>query len=163
MKPPTKIRPVLVSPLRGRPRVFQPERPAASQDAAYRRLATVTTHAEVDDIGDEWVDRYGPPPPPAQALLAVGHLRAECARIGVREVAVAKDVARIAPLALRTSGRIRLQRRFPKAVYKEDLEQLVLPLPRGVTAQGQAADFLTTVLAELVPAEDTSQQRAPAG
>src|SRR5213083_2907806 len=77
---------------------------------AYRRLATVTTHAEVDDIGAEWLDRYGPLPQSATALLAVGHLRAECARIGIREVAVAKDVARISPVELRTSGRIKLQR-----------------------------------------------------
>src|SRR5436305_7420466 len=118
---------------------------------AYRRLATVTTHAEVDDIGDEWLDRYGPLPKPATALLAVGHLRAECARIGVREVAVAKDVARIAPLELRAAARIRLQRRHPKAVYKEDLQQLVLPLPRN--AGSQTADLLTELLQELIPAE----------
>ena len=55
---------------------------------AYRRLATVTTHAEVDDIESEWLDRYGPLPEPAEALLRIGHLRAECARLGVREVAV---------------------------------------------------------------------------
>ena len=35
--------------------------------------------AEVDDIRAEWVDRYGPPPAPAEALLAVARLRAECA------------------------------------------------------------------------------------
>ena len=55
---------------------------------AYRRLATVTTHAEVDDIDSEWLDRYGPLPDPARALLRIGHLRAECARLGIREVAV---------------------------------------------------------------------------
>jgi transcription-repair coupling factor (superfamily II helicase) len=114
---------------------------------AYRRLATVTTHGEVDDIRDEWLDRYGPLPSPADALLAVGHLRAECARIGVREVAVARDVARLSPLALRAAARIRLQRRAPKAVFKEDIQQLVLPLPRGANA----AEFVATLLKELVP------------
>jgi TRCF domain len=29
---------------------------------AYRRLASVTTQAEVDDIRTEWQDRYGPVP-----------------------------------------------------------------------------------------------------
>ncbi len=38
---------------------------------AYRRLAAVTTEAEVDDIAAEWVDRYGPVPPEAEALLEV--------------------------------------------------------------------------------------------
>ncbi|MGH8921976.1 MAG: TRCF domain-containing protein, partial [Actinomycetes bacterium] len=124
---------------------------------AYRRLATVTTHAEVDDIGGEWLDRYGPLPDPARALLGIGHLRAECARTGVREVAVVKAggglvsggfTARLLPLALPASGRVRLSRLWPKAIYKEDSGQLVLTLPRG--AEG-AAD-LAGLLAALVPA-----------
>ncbi len=98
---------------------------------AYRRLATVTTDAEVDDIRNEWVDRYGPLPPPAEALLAVGRLRAAAARTGVREITVARDVARLSPLALKTSQQIRLQRLHPKAIYKEDAEQVVLPLAKG--------------------------------
>ena len=38
---------------------------------AYRRLAAVTTEAEVDDIRAEWEDRYGPIPDEAAALLEV--------------------------------------------------------------------------------------------
>ncbi|HZN16285.1 MAG TPA: TRCF domain-containing protein, partial [Acidimicrobiales bacterium] len=95
---------------------------------AYRRLATVTTDAEVDDIRTEWLDRYGPLPPPADALLAVGRLRAAAARWGVREITVARDVARLSPLELRTSQQIRLQRLHGKAIYKEDLAQVILPL-----------------------------------
>jgi transcription-repair coupling factor (superfamily II helicase) len=116
---------------------------------AYRRLAAVTTHQEVDDIENEWLDRYGPVPKPAAALLEVAHLRAECARTGVREVAVARDVARLGPLALKTSQTIRIQRRYPKAVYKEDLGQVVLPLPRGANA----AEHVRAFLAEVVPDE----------
>jgi len=70
----------------------------------------------------------------------------------VREVTVARGTARLAPLALATSRRIRLQRLYKDAVYKEDLEQLVLPLPRG-TATPQ---YLVEVLRELVPAEEPS-------
>ena len=33
---------------------------------AYRRLAAVTTEAEVDDIRAEWEDRYGPVPAPGR-------------------------------------------------------------------------------------------------
>ncbi|MGI8683994.1 MAG: transcription-repair coupling factor, partial [Acidimicrobiales bacterium] len=117
---------------------------------AYRRLSTVTTHVEVDDIRDEWLDRYGPLPPPAEALLAVGRLRAECARTGVREVNVSRDVVRLAPLALRTSQTIRLRRLFPKAVYKEDIAQLVVPLVRGA----EPVEAVLALLATLVPAGD---------
>jgi len=125
---------------------------------AYRRLATVTTRAEVDDIRTEWLDRYGPLPVPAEALLRIGMLRAECARTGVREATVVKGgsglsggvaTARLAPLVLKTSARIRLQRRWPKAIFKEEIGQLVVPVPRGV----DPAEMLTGMLAELVPAE----------
>jgi transcription-repair coupling factor (superfamily II helicase) len=119
---------------------------------AYRRLATVTTQGEVDDIREEWLDRYGPVPEPAERLLAIGRLRAACARTGAREVAVARDVARISPITLRTSAAIRLQRLHPKAVYKEEIGQVVLPLPRGA----HPADFLTQFLEEMVPVETTS-------
>jgi len=117
---------------------------------AYRRLSTVTSHAEVDDIHGEWLDRYGPLPPPAEALLAVGRLRAECVRTGVREVNVARDVVRLAPLVLKTSQAIRLRRLFPKAVHKEDLAQLVVPLVRGA----EPVDAVLALLATLVPAGD---------
>ena len=119
---------------------------------AYRRLAAVTTQAEVDDIREEWLDRYGPVPPAAEALLDVARLRAECVRTGVREVTVAKDTARLAPLALPASMRIRLQRLHRQGVYKEDLGQLVLPLARGT----DPAPFLVELLRELVPQEDPS-------
>jgi transcription-repair coupling factor (superfamily II helicase) len=124
---------------------------------AYRRLATVTTHAGVDDIESEWLDRYGPVPPPAQTLLRIGHLRAECARLGIREVAVvtgsggglggAAFTARMSPVVLKTSEQVRLSRLVPKAVWKEDAQQLVLPLPRGADPAVDLASLLT----ELVP------------
>ncbi len=123
---------------------------------AYRRLATVTTQAEVDDIRAEWEDRYGPPPPPAAALLRVAALRAECVRTGVKEVAVTANrtgpgsVARVSPLSLRTSATLRLRRLARDALYKEELRQLVVPLPRGA----DVATVLRELLAELVPVEE---------
>jgi transcription-repair coupling factor (superfamily II helicase) len=118
---------------------------------AYRRLATVTTDAEVDDIRTEWLDRYGPLPPAAEALLDVGRLRAAAARTGVREITVAKGVARLTPLALKTSQQIRLQRLHSKAIYKEDAGQVILPLAREGLVRPASA--LVAFLDELVPAE----------
>jgi len=121
---------------------------------AYRRLAAVTTHAEVDDIAAEWLDRYGPVPEPAAALLAIAHLRAECARVGVREVSVVRAgaglsargfTARLLPLSLRASERVRLGRLAPKAVYKEDTGQLVVPLPAGADPAPALVDLLAAV------------------
>ena len=55
---------------------------------AYRKLATLSTHEEVDDVESEWTDRYGPLPKAATALLGIAHLRAECVRLGLRDVTV---------------------------------------------------------------------------
>ena len=120
---------------------------------AYRRLAVVTSQQEVEDIRTEWEDRYGPVPEPAEALLAVATLRAECVRTGVREVSVTPNrtgpghVARLAPVSLRTSATIRLRRLARDAVYKEDLRQLVLPLRRGTDVSAT----LVGLLRDLIP------------
>jgi transcription-repair coupling factor (superfamily II helicase) len=114
---------------------------------AYRRLAAVTSQAEVDDVRAEWVDRYGPVPPPAEALLDVARLRAECARVGVRELTVARNTARISPLALKASEAIRLRRLVRDAVYKEEAGQVVVPVKgRGV----DVPRALVALLAELI-------------
>jgi transcription-repair coupling factor (superfamily II helicase) len=114
---------------------------------AYRRLAGVMTAVEVDDIRIEWEDRYGPVPAPAEALLNVAHLRAECHRLGLRDVSIAASGARLAPLPLKVSEGMRLRRLARKAIYKEDSEQLVVPLPHGQ----DPALFLVGFLRELIP------------
>ena len=73
---------------------------------AYRRLAEVRDPAAVEDLRTEWLDRYGPLPPEAEALVAVGRLRAECVRTGVSEVtAVDHPPRRRRPRAHRRSRR----------------------------------------------------------
>ena len=42
---------------------------------------------------------------------------------------VARNVARISPIELAASRQVRLQRLYPKAVWKQDLRQLVVPVP----------------------------------
>ena len=101
---------------------------------AYRRLAAVTTQADVDDVRTEWLDRYGPLPPPAEALLAVARLRAECVRVRATSVSVQKGIARIEGLELKESQKVRLRRLAPEAAAKEDGEvaiPLAVPADRG--------------------------------
>jgi transcription-repair coupling factor (superfamily II helicase) len=123
---------------------------------AYRRLAAVASPADVDDIADEWDDRYGPAPEPALALLEVAKLRAECVRLGIREIGVQKGQARIWPLELKESQKVRLKRLSPKAIVK-DAGDLIVPTAAS-TRFGEKQDpllvvrGLVTLLAELVPA-----------
>ncbi|CAA9246637.1 MAG: Transcription-repair coupling factor [uncultured Acidimicrobiales bacterium] len=127
---------------------------------AYRRLAAVTTDSQVDDIRAEWEDRFGPLPASAEGLVAVGRLRAESFRTGVREVVVAKGAAggivgptvRISPLQLRTSQQLRLRRLHPKAVWKEEVGQLVVPVPKKVEGL-DLVTWIVDLLRTLVPVE----------
>jgi len=122
---------------------------------AYRRLASVESRADVDDIAAEWVDRFGPVPDPAANLLAIARLRAECVRTGVEEIAVTKGsalsgpgwVARMSPVRLAQSKQMRLARLYKGAVYKEEISQLQLP----ATAGPAIADDLVDALTQLVP------------
>jgi transcription-repair coupling factor (superfamily II helicase) len=114
---------------------------------AYRRLAAVTDQAEVDDIRAEWQDRYGPLPAPAEALLHVATLRAECHRLGLRDVQIVGGQARVGPIELKTSEELRLRRLSRAALIKPDQRQLVVPIPRG----DEPARFLVGLLRELVP------------
>jgi transcription-repair coupling factor (superfamily II helicase) len=123
----------------------------------YRRLASVTTAADVDDIAAEWADRFGPLPGPAEGLLALARLRVVCLAVGVTDVAVQParvggarhPVARISPLVLPASAQVRLRRVVPGATYREEQRQLVVPLD----ADGRPADALRSLLAELVPVD----------
>ena len=115
----------------------------------HRRLAAVPTQAEVDDVAAEWLDRYGPLPAPAEALVRVARLRAECVRTGIREVTVARNVIRMAPVELKLSAQIRLKRIAPKAVLKEELRQLVVP----VMANADPVTAVLTLVDQLLPPE----------
>ncbi len=122
---------------------------------AYRRLAAVAGSADVDDIANEWDDRYGPPPEPARALLEVAKLRAQCVRLGIREIGVQKGQARIWPLELKESQKVRLKRLAPKAIVKESGD-IIVPTA-AATRFGEKQDpllvvrALVSLLSELVP------------
>jgi transcription-repair coupling factor (superfamily II helicase) len=121
---------------------------------AYRRLAEVTTDDQVADIRAEWEDRYGPVPEEAARLLDVARLRAEAHRLGVREINVTKGpafggpawTARVSPIRLKASQQIRLQRLFKGAVYKEQVEQLMLPIPKTPDLAGTLVDLLRNLV-----------------
>ena len=98
---------------------------------------------------DEWVDRYGPIPEPAEMLLKVAYLRAECHRIGLNDLVITPVQARLAPIDLKVSEEARLRRLSRDSIYKEAVRQLVVPIPRD----REPAEFLVGFLRELRPAE----------
>jgi transcription-repair coupling factor (superfamily II helicase) len=144
----------------------------ASRLEAYRRLAAVETVQSLDDVRAEWLDRFGPIPDPAEALLTVGRLRVECVRSGAREIIVTKGpgfggpdhIARISPVELPDSLQVRLQRLYSSkgagnaAVYKEQIGELRLPLRKK---GGPVADQLVEILSDLLPDREADAAGAP--
>jgi transcription-repair coupling factor (superfamily II helicase) len=109
---------------------------------AYRRLATVRTEQELADIENEWRDRFGPLPTPAQSLIAVGALRVECIRIGITEIVTNGNEARISPVQLRASQTMALRRLAPGATFKEQSGLLTVPIKRGTQPTAVITDLL---------------------
>ncbi len=145
----------------------RPKDYVAAEDArleAYRRLAAATTAADVDDIGVEWLDRYGPLPPAAEGLLAVARLRVGAMARGIGEVVVSsvrpggtrRPVVRLAPVHLAASAQVRLRRIAGDATYREDLGQLLVPVPEG----RPAAAAVLAILEDLVPLPDSGADSA---
>lgn len=124
---------------------------------AYRRLSMATGTAEIDDLRREWQDRYGPLPGVAESLLNIAMLRSECMRVGIREITVTGDRARLSPVDLKVSEKLRLSRLARDAKYKEDQSQLILPLPTAVQrGRVEAAVHLSEFLRELITVATSS-------
>ena len=117
---------------------------------AYRRLASISSQGELDDVQDEWIDRYGALPSAARGLLELSALRLACianevasvivmpAKIGVRS----KPVVRINPLDLSFSQQVRLRRRYGSRAYDEATKELRIEVEPPHASAGAITDLL---------------------
>jgi transcription-repair coupling factor (superfamily II helicase) len=124
---------------------------------AYRRLAAVTGHSDVDDIRAEWEDRYGPLPAAAEALIAAARLRAEAVRLGIRTLTVQAQGARVRGLELRESQKVRLARLAPGSRVGADEVFVALKV-----RPADAAMHLVELLRSLAPPESVAPIASPA-
>jgi transcription-repair coupling factor (superfamily II helicase) len=106
----------------------------------YRRLAAASTPAAVDDVVVEWVDRYGPLPPQAEALIDVARLRVVAADVGLEEVVRLRDEVRMSPVKLKTSAEVRLERLAPGSVLRDAV--LFIPAPQGSAIAAELRAFV---------------------
>ena len=65
----------------------------------------------------------------------------------VRPGGTRQPVVRLAPISLPASAQVRLRRLAPGATYRDELCQLLVPIPEGAPA----ADGVRRVLEELIP------------
>lgn len=104
---------------------------------AYRRLAAVTDEAGLEAVRAELVDRYGPLPAPVDNLLAVAAFRVLARRFGLTEVSLQGSQVRFAPMELRESQTLRLQRLYPRSVVKPAVATVLVPRPTTQRVGGQ--------------------------
>jgi transcription-repair coupling factor (superfamily II helicase) len=96
---------------------------------AYRKIAEALDAEALSAIIDELRDRYGALPPPVVTLLEVARFRQICRAHGVAEVTVQGSKLRFAPVTLRDSQVVRLNRLYPQAAYRSAGQTLTVPRP----------------------------------
>jgi transcription-repair coupling factor (superfamily II helicase) len=126
---------------------------------AYRRLAAVQELVEVADTEAEWLDRYGPIPDVAKTLLHLALVRAECHRMGIRDITMLhRGTLRLAPLDLSQGEQLRLRRLasegiFTSGLYKEDAQEVHVKVSEvGPDLPGRLFALLQELRPSVVPA-----------
>jgi transcription-repair coupling factor (superfamily II helicase) len=77
--------------------------------AIYRRMAEATSQEGLNDLALELADRFGPPPPPVQRLLAIAGLRVTAASAGIELIEV-----KARKIMIRRGGEFHMENgRFP--------------------------------------------------
>jgi transcription-repair coupling factor (superfamily II helicase) len=103
---------------------------------AYRKIAAVDTPADLDAVRAEITDRYGAPPEPVENLFQVARFRASARRAGLTDVAMQASYVRFAPVELRESQQLRLQRLHPGSLLKPTIRSILVPRPTTARVGG---------------------------
>src|SRR6202012_5194607 len=83
----------------------------------------------IEEVRAELVDRYGPLPEQAETLLAVAGFRVHARTFGITGVSAQGRQIRFAPLDLRESQTLRLQRLYKGALVKPATSTVLVPAP----------------------------------
>ncbi|MFE7032379.1 transcription-repair coupling factor [Streptomyces sp. NPDC057621] len=105
---------------------------------AYRAIASVNSEDDIKAVREELVDRYGKLPEPVENLLLVAGLRMLARACGVGEVVLQGNNIRFAPVELRESQELRLQRLYPGTVVKPSAHQVLVPRPKTAKVGGKS-------------------------
>ena len=108
---------------------------------AYRRLASTVEPSQVDDVVDEWEDRFGPLPEEARSLISLARLRVEAIRVGLREIVKLRNEIKMGPVDLKPSQEVRLQRLQPGSVLRAS--ERVIFIPASVPLVPRLLDFMS--------------------
>jgi len=103
---------------------------------AYRKIAEVTSDADIAAVRAELEDRYGPLPEPVEHLLGVARFRVLARRAGLTDVGVQGNHVRFGPVDLPDSGELRLKRLYPNTLVKQTARTILVPRPMTARVGG---------------------------
>jgi transcription-repair coupling factor (superfamily II helicase) len=95
----------------------------------HRRIAASRAPGELRALTDELRDRFGPPPEPIEALMAIQRARIELAREGARSLVLRGARILTEPLELDSERVGRIRERLPDAIYSSRESTLTLRAP----------------------------------
>ena len=104
----------------------------------YKRMAEVRSDEDVRVLREELVDRYGNPPEPVERLLSVASFRTRARDAGISEVTGQGKYIRFHPVELPDSRVVRLNRLYPKSLYKAPVRTMLVPRPQPAGFGAQA-------------------------
>ena len=107
----------------------------AAKIDVHRRIAAARAPGELRGLADELRDRFGPPPEPVAALLAVQRARIELGREGARSISLRGSRVLAEPLALDAARVAAIRERIPEAIYSSREATLTIRVPGGEAPQ----------------------------
>lgn len=110
----------------------------------YRRLAGSPSIESVDAVAEEMIAGHGAPPVAARNLIDIARIKALCAEVGAKNVAVSRRRLTIAPLALSDEVRGRMAARG--ATWSEREKKLAVSMDYGENVTYVALGTLSAIL-----------------
>ena len=118
----------------------------------HRRVAGALELADVERLREELEDRFGPPPPPVENMLALQRARIKFGQAGARTVSFRGDRLAVVPIELDSARARRLHEELPDALYEASRSQVSVRVPKDGVARFPsvvaAADTLLAIVRE---------------
>jgi len=121
----------------------------------YKRIAEVRAEADVKAVEAELADRYGDLPVEVANLMAVARFRLLARSVGLTEIVSQGNFIRFGPAKLPESRVLRLQRLYPRSIFKESAAIVLVPRPMSSAIGGDRVrdssllDWCTRIITDI--------------
>ena len=115
----------------------------------HRRIA-MADEAALGQLASELTDRFGPPPQPVEALIAVQRLKLKLLRAGGSHLSVRGGRVTLAPVSLTSAGLKALRQAQGRALYSSAERTVSVPAPTGPFERLEAAESVLDAVLDAV-------------